>query len=268
MLYRAPYIRYWIVKPARTCCGSRGSSRSRLREGSGGASVSTSIDSRLLKLIRSCKKELRKAAAKRRRKVEAPGGVNQESRRSVANTQGKRAEALEAGGPRCQRKAAGASRELPPVPDETLKWLGSIDATKPVMKPFRYKQEKRYLCYCARIWPLGRDKAQEEHGIRFTDEQWGYLADVIRQLDIVADNNKRREEDQRQGMRQPWRHDGNREAEADTDSDSDIAALNQAKLGRKQYYNPLLHFTAILGIKEDGNWVLAYLHTCFLAGFL
>ncbi|KAL9560703.1 hypothetical protein ACKAV7_015194 [Fusarium commune] len=187
------------------------------------------------------------------------------------------------------------------VPDETLKWLGSIDATKPVTKPFRHKQEaatmerysadwERYLCYCARIWPLGRDKAREEHGIRFTDKQWGHLADVIRQLDIVADHNKRREEDQRQRRRQPQQQqnqksNSDREAEADSDTDfdsdikSDVTALDQAvcrfcissikqKLGRKQYHNPLLHFTAVLGIKEDGNWVPAHSHTRFLAGFL
>jgi hypothetical protein len=104
-----------------------------------------------------------------------------------------------------RRELARGLERLDRVPDETLKWLGSIDATKPVTKPFGHKQEaatmeqysadwERYLCYCARVWPLGRDKAREEHRIRFTDEQWGHLADVIRQLDIVADHNKRREE--------------------------------------------------------------------------
>jgi hypothetical protein len=33
-----------------------------------------------LKLVRSCEKELGEAAAERRRKVEVPGGVDQESR--------------------------------------------------------------------------------------------------------------------------------------------------------------------------------------------
>ncbi|RKL19513.1 hypothetical protein BFJ72_g15170 [Fusarium proliferatum] len=79
-LCRAPHVRYWIVETVRTRCGSRGSSRSSRssrsssREGSGG------VDAGLLKLIRSCEKELGKAAAERRRKVEAPGGVDQESR--------------------------------------------------------------------------------------------------------------------------------------------------------------------------------------------
>jgi hypothetical protein len=182
------------------------------------------------------------------------------------------------------------------VPDETLRWLGSIDATKPGTKPFGRKQEtasmdrysadwERYLCYCARIWPLGQDGAREEHGVRFTDEQWGYLADVIRQLDIVAKYNKRREEDKRRRRPQPQPQppsDTNLEAEADSDTDIDMEimdALDRAvcrfcissikqKLGRKHYRNPLLHFTAVLGIKEDGNWVPAHSHTRFLAGFL
>ncbi|KLP12887.1 Uncharacterized protein LW94_14400 [Fusarium fujikuroi] len=328
-LCRAPHIRYWIVEPVRTRCGSRGSSRSRSREGSGGARTRTSIDSGLLRLVRSCEKELGKAAAERRRTVEAPGGVDQESRwvqfmKWAAHLQGKDRLALHRAGlspiPKAselklwkqeardanarlralvesfRRELARGLERLDRVPDETLKWLGSIDATKPVTKPFGHKQEaatmerysadwERYLCYCARIWPLGRDKAQGEHGIRFTDEQWGHLADVIRQLDTVADDNKRREEDQRQRMqqqrqqRQGQESNGDRGAEADPDSDSDVAALDQAvcrfcissikqKLGRKQYYNPLLHFTAVLGIKEDGNWVPAHSHTRFLAGFL
>jgi hypothetical protein len=59
---------------------SSNSSRSSSREGSGGISISASVDSGLLKLVRSCEKELEKAAAEQRRKVKAPGGVDQESR--------------------------------------------------------------------------------------------------------------------------------------------------------------------------------------------
>ncbi|KAJ4045287.1 hypothetical protein NW763_010400 [Fusarium oxysporum] len=66
--------------------------------------------------------------------------------------------------------------------------------------------------------------------------------------------------------------------EADLDN-PELEALDRAvcrfylscikqKLGRKQYRNPLLHFTAVLGIKEDGSWAPAHSHTRFLAGFL
>jgi hypothetical protein len=341
-LRRAPHARYWIVETVRTRRGSRGSSRSSRsrsssREGSGGISVS--VDTELLKLVRSCEKELEKAVAERRRKVEAPGGVDQESRwvqfmKWAAHLQGKDKPELHRTGlppiPKTserklwkqeardanarlralvesfRRELARGLERLDRVPDETLKWLGSIDATKPVTKPFGHKQEaatmerysadwERYLCYCARIWPLGRDRARKEHGIQFTNEQWGHLADVIQQLDIVADQNRRREEDQGQRRRQQHyqKSNSNQEAEAEaqadsdtdfnsdvnSDADSDAAALDQAvcrfcissikqKLGRKQYRNPLLHFTAVLGIKEDGNWVPAHSHTRFLAGFL
>ncbi|KAH6982547.1 hypothetical protein EDB80DRAFT_656946 [Ilyonectria destructans] len=46
-----------------------------------------------------------------------------------------------------------------------------------------------------------------------------------------------------------------------------IGSIKQ-KLGRKQYHSPLLHFTAVLGITEDGKWIAAHSHTRFLAGFL
>ncbi|KAK7429727.1 hypothetical protein QQZ08_003753 [Neonectria magnoliae] len=50
----------------------------------------------------------------------------------------------------------------------------------------RYKSRwQRYLYYCARIWPLGRDGAKTEHGIRFTDEQWDALREAIHRLDAL-----------------------------------------------------------------------------------
>jgi hypothetical protein len=207
------------------------------------------------------------------------------------------------------------------VPDETLKWLGSIDSTKPSTKPFRRKQQaesiqrysgywERFLCYCARIFPLGQAGAQKEHGVRFTDEQWGHLGDMIQQLDIVADIVKRSEEEAKgkeKQQRQQKKKKKKRHTDIDLDTDIDtddtgtdtddnaadagleveeadldnpeLEALDRAvcrfylscikqKLGRKQYRNPLLHFTAVLGIKEDGSWAPAHSHTRFLAGFL
>ncbi|SCO86125.1 uncharacterized protein FRV6_10252 [Fusarium oxysporum] len=162
------------LKTSRVSSRSSRSSRSSSREGSGGVHVGASVDSGLLKLVRSCKKGLKKAAAKRRRKVEAPGGINQESRwvqfmKWAAYLQGKDKLALYRAGlspiPKtsklklwkqeardanarlralaesfCRELARGLER-LDRVPDETLKWLGSINATKPVTKPFGNKQE-------------------------------------------------------------------------------------------------------------------------------
>ncbi|KAL5592811.1 hypothetical protein FOBRF1_013119 [Fusarium oxysporum] len=371
-LRRAPQARYWIVEVVRTRRGRRGSSRSRSSsrsssrsnnstEGSG----ATGADAGLLKLVRRCEKELGEAAAERRRKVEAPGGVDQESRwvqfmKWASHLQGKDKLKLYQAGlspvPRSseqrlwrqedrdanarlrvlaesfRRELERGLERLDRVPDETLKWLGSIDSTKPSTKPFGRKQQaesmqrysgywERFLCYCARISPLGQAGAQKEHGIRFTNEQWGHLDDMIQQLDVVADIIKRSEEEgkgkgkgkEKQQQRQKKkkkkkkkkkRHtDTDLDTEMDTDigtdtddgadadadagleveeADSDnpeLEALDRAvcrfylscikqKLGRKQYRNPLLHFTAVLGIKEDGNWALAHSHTRFLAGFL
>jgi hypothetical protein len=84
-LRRAPHAKYCIVETVRTRRGSRGSSQSSRgssREGSGdvSAGVSVSIDPGLLKLVGSCETDLGKAAAERRRKGEARGEVDQQSR--------------------------------------------------------------------------------------------------------------------------------------------------------------------------------------------
>ncbi|KAM0540363.1 hypothetical protein ACHAO7_011272 [Fusarium culmorum] len=319
-LRRAPQARYWIVEVARTRRGRRRRSRSwsgsrsssNSTEGSTEGSGAIGADAGLLKVVRRYEKELGEAAAERRRKVEAPGGVDHESRwvqfmKWAAHLQGKDKLKLYQAGlspvPRSseqrlwrqedrdsnarlrvlaesfRRKLARGLERLDRVPDETLKWLGSIDSTKPSTKPFGLKQQaesmqrysgywERFLCYCVRISPLGQAGAQKEHGIRFTDEQWGHLNDILRQLDIVADIVKRSEEE--------GRIEGK---EADLDNNPEFEALDRdvcrlylscikQKLGRKQYRNPLLHFTAVLGIKEDGSWAQAHSHTRFLAGFL
>ncbi|KAH7190511.1 hypothetical protein DER44DRAFT_797014 [Fusarium oxysporum] len=191
-----------------------------------------------------------------------------------------------------RRELGRCMERLDRVPDETLEWLGSIDPTKPVSTPFGRKQQsdtmdrysacwQRYLCYCVRIQPLGRDRAKTEHGIRFTEEQWNSLADIVQRLDTVADKKKKQGQqqvmkDSREGDSDGGSAEGREEGE---EEDPDKEALDEAvfnfciksikqKLGRKQYHNPLLYFTAVLGIKEDGTWVPSYTHTRFLAGFL
>jgi hypothetical protein len=200
-----------------------------------------------------------------------------------------------------RRELGRCMERLDRVPDETLEWLGSIDPTKPVSTPFGRKQQsdtmdrysacwQRYLCYCVRIQPLGRDGAKIEHGIRFTEEQWNSLADNVQRLDTVADKKKRQGQQQQQvmtGSREgdkdggsaEGREEGEEGEEGEEEEDPDKEALDEAvfdfciksikqKLGKKHYHNPLLHFTAVLGIKEDGTWVPSHTHTRFLAGFL
>ncbi|KAL3587410.1 hypothetical protein FPOAC2_13307 [Fusarium poae] len=367
-LRRAPHARYWIVEVARTRhsrrrSSSSGSSDNNSSNSTDGFRAVTGADAGLLKLVRRCEKELGEAAAERRRKVESPGGVDHESQwvkfmKWASHLQGKDKAKLHQAGlapvPRLReqrlwrqedrdanarlrvlaesfrRELARGLARMDRVPDETLKWLNSIDPTKASATPFGRKQVaesmqrystycERFLCYCARILPLGKAEAQKEHGVRFTDEQWGHLSDMIQELDTVADIVKRREEGKGKEKQQQQQKkkktkksytaidldkdmdtgtDTGTDTDDDADADADAAdadvglrveeadldnpeleALDRAvccfylscikqKLGRKQYRNPLLHFAAVLGIKEDGNWTPAHSHTRFLAGFL
>ncbi|RSL44887.1 hypothetical protein CEP54_014509 [Fusarium duplospermum] len=72
------------------------------------------------------------------------------------------------------------------VPTETLMWLSGKESTKPGRRPFSIKETsstmdfyskcwQRYLCYCARMFGLGRDAARANNDIVFTDDQWNKL---------------------------------------------------------------------------------------------
>ena len=197
------------------------------------------------------------------------------------------------------------------VPNETLRWLNSINPETPVGQPFKLKEHEssnekywayggRYLCHCWRVWKLGRDKAQTEVGIRFTDEQWGRLCAVVEALD----NNKvgggvpgpsgptmgrsgcgSTVNDDRRGRRDDSGNDPNGDRESasneggendDDDEDEEEARQQQqqqeeerrrAVLDRRVFEffissikhkvaydvhrNPLVHFTAVLGIGDE-----------------
>ncbi|KAF5265527.1 hypothetical protein FOXYS1_3658 [Fusarium oxysporum] len=220
-LRKAPHARYWIVNPAAVWADRSGdNSSSMTEEGDGGGDG----DTVLLHTVRACEKDLKKAEVERQRQVEAPGGVDTESRwvqfmKWSAHLQqwdktmlyqaglSPAAAAVEQRMWPCKRREANQRlceltesfrRELgrcmeriDRVPGETLEWLGSIDPTKPVSTPFGRKQQsetmdrysacwQRYLCYCVRIQPLGRDGAKTEHGIRFAEEQWDAMTDIVR----------------------------------------------------------------------------------------
>ncbi|KAL5592492.1 hypothetical protein FOBRF1_013518 [Fusarium oxysporum] len=323
-LRKAPHARYWIVNPARGADAADADSSPATEH----VDDAVAGDTLLLQTVRACEKDLKKAEIERQRQVEAPGGVDTESRwvqfmKWSAHLQQRDKPMLYQAGlspasaaveqrmwPRERREANRRLRALTEsfrrelgrcmerldrVPDETLEWLGSIDPTKPVSAPFGRKQQsdtmdrysacwQRYLCYCVRIQPLGRDGAKAEHGIRFTEEQWNSLADIVQRLDTVVDKQKKQGQQQvlkvsREGDSDGGSAEGREEGEEGEEDDPDKEALDEAvfdfciksikqKLGRKQYHNPLLHFTAVLGIKEDGTWVPSHTHTRFLAGFL
>ncbi|EXK76569.1 hypothetical protein FOQG_18689 [Fusarium oxysporum f. sp. raphani 54005] len=246
-LRKAPRARYGIVNPAALRTG--GSDDDDNYSSSTAGNGDDDGDAILLRTVRACEKDLQKAEVERQRQVEAPGGVDTESRwvqfmKWSAHLQQKDKMMLRQARlspahatveqriwPRERREANRRLRKLTDsfrreldrcmerldrVPDETLEWLGSIDPTKPVSTPFGRKQHtdtidrysacwQRYLCYCVRIQPLGRDGAKMEHGIRFTDEQWDALADIVRRLDTVADKKKK------QGSREGDRNGGSAE---------------------------------------------------------
>ncbi|RBA11843.1 hypothetical protein FPRO05_14159 [Fusarium proliferatum] len=288
-LRKAPHARDWIVNPA--------------ADGATPAATTAAA-------FRACEKDLKEAEVERQRQVKAPGGVDAESRwvqfmKWSAHLQQRDKPMLYQAGlspasaaveqrmwPRERREANRRLRALAEsfrrelgrcmerldrVPDETLEWLGSIDPTKPVSAPFGRKQQSDTM-----------DRyTKAEHGIRFTEEQWNYLADIVQRLDTVVDKQKKQGQQQVLKVSREGDSDGGsaegreegEEGEEGEEDDPDKEALDEAvfdfciksikqKLGRKQYHNPLLHFTAVLGIKEDGTWVPSHTHTRFLAGFL
>lgn len=100
-------------------------------------------------------------------------------------------------GASCHRKLLDCMKRLDRVPEETLRWLGSIDPAKLVSAPFGWKQKaktldrygayiQRYLCYYVRVWPLGRREAEKQHKVRFSLLNWTALGVVAKQLDHVA----------------------------------------------------------------------------------
>ncbi|KAI3317262.1 hypothetical protein HD806DRAFT_492673 [Xylariaceae sp. AK1471] len=177
------------------------------------------------------------------------------------------------------REVARCVGRLGLVPHETLRWLASIDTNKPAGRPFGVKEHpssmeryrgywRRYLCFCIRAYRLGRDERKTRYGIRFTDRQWARLKAVASllaiELDMAADNN-----------------DNNNDADVDeAEVEEQARALDRAvfmfcvesleqKVAFDVYVNPLLHFTAVLGIDgQRGGWKQAKDYTGQLAGIL
>jgi hypothetical protein len=92
-----------------------------------------------------------------------------------------------------ERVMARCTRRLTLVPDETRRWLNSIDPKSPVGQPFKLKDHEssmekykrygaRYICYCFGAWEMGRETAKAELGVRFTDRQWDQLGAVVASL--------------------------------------------------------------------------------------
>ena len=262
----------------------------------------------LVKMAEVCELGIVEEEKKRRQLVETPGGVNtdsrwvkfmklahhlkQKNRKMLYETAASAAtkavekrwyqqEAIKANrrlrklGASFDRVLTRCTKRLDRVPDQTLKWLSSIDATKASSEPFSRNQEaatteryssywRRYLCYCVRVWPLGRSEAKAEHGVWFTDLQWDGLGEVVQRLDAFVSIAKEDE---------PGEDGGDEETPEKDALDKAvfqycISSIKQ-RLGKKQYRNPLLHFIAVLGIDRSAeSWIPSHSHTRFMAGFL
>ncbi len=167
---------------------------------------------------------------------------------------------------------------------------------------------KRYLSYCLRAYKLGRAEAADQRMVRFSDPQWEALAQVVHQLDRQAQPTSERTSPDREQEGGGWDGDFDSE-DSDEDSDEDrhedsivdhepvgervrgpgdlgdtrsadevqldqavfrfcIVTLKQ-KVAVDLFANPLLHFTAVLGI--DGPrlaWRPARHATGQLAGIM
>ena len=156
------------------------------------------------------------------------------------------------------------------VPHETLRWLNSIDPMKPAGRPFtlkeneksmyRYRQfMKRCLVYCSRAARLGRSKAQLQHQIQWTDEQWRLLEQINEELTRLG----------------PVRGDLSAEECAEVEAELDQAVFQycismlRQQVAFKVFVNPLLHFAAVLGINDvTGGWAEPKHYTASLAGLV
>lgn len=277
---RRSQARYWVV-------ASRSADDS-------GSTEEVQLD-RLAAAVKACEEALAKEAHERRMKVEEPGGPDVMSRwveymkwtihlqkrdraairaaglgpMTAAAERNERSREKVAENTRLRVLAGSFERELrrcaqriDRVPTQSLKWLASVDPTKPVGEPFRMKDRdktwefycgryQQYLCYCARMAELGRSRARREHGVQFNNEQWRALRAMVRQLDRAQD--------------------GGEEALAALDGAVLAFCICSVKqrLSKWAYVSPLLHFTSVLAIDVTGQrWMPAHSFTRHLAGFL
>jgi superfamily II DNA helicase RecQ len=204
------------------------------------------------------------------------------------------------------RELDRCSSRIERVPIETLRWLAGVDMNKPAGRPFEMKQElrtmdryrvywKRYLCYCVRAYGLGRSRAQEKYRVQFTDTQWDVLRNLVSALEDTDSINswsvmRRRSsvsyEDGSAAESESWYdiNDSTRRSSSpcstpDMDEERDraldrqvfefcITSLKQ-KVAVNIFRNPLLHFTAVLGINgTNKSWRPATEYTGQLAGLI
>lgn len=142
----------------------------------------------------------------------------------------------------------------------------------------------RYLGFCFRAYKVGREEAFKRWAIRFTDEQWGLLSDVVYALenesisssqdsgffsdggDQSSDEGREEEEEEEedaQGTANPGK------AALDWAVYRFLASSIKQNVGGNVYTNPLLCFCAMLGIrKQPLGYAEPQLYTGMLAAIM
>ncbi|KAK5994713.1 ATP-dependent DNA helicase tlh2-like protein [Cladobotryum mycophilum] len=200
------------------------------------------------------------------------------------------------------REVDRCSWRLDSVPKETLQCLHGIEAGKPNSRPFGHTAQERsqskyqsvghrYLGFCWRAYHMGREEAATRLGMRFTDEQWGLMADVARELENqqlcdrvgqprLHNNNDIFSEDDNSESGSEGEGEGEEEEEEGGRERVPTAALDQAvfrfmiasikvRVGGDMYSNAMLCFCAAAGIRRHPlGYMEAYLYTGILAALV
>ncbi|KJZ69994.1 hypothetical protein HIM_10605 [Hirsutella minnesotensis 3608] len=185
---------------------------------------------------------------------------------------------------------------LDSVPRETLQLLASISPTVLEGKPFGRKGREasmakyrsvghRYLGFCFRAYKQGREEALERWAVRFTDEQWGLLGDLVYSLDDRAGSQDSGFFSDGEQVRDEVSEEAEQDCGQDDDEDylstnPEEAALDWAvyrflvssikqNVGGNVYTSPLLCFCAALGIKKHPlGYAEPQLYTGMLAAIM
>ena len=188
------------------------------------------------------------------------------------------------------------------VPVETLQLLGSISPTALTGVPFGRKGTEeamrkyrsighRYLSFSLRAHRLGREEAWEQLAIRFTDEQWCLLGDIVYELDGNGGSSQDSgffsrgqasegvDGDEGSGDSDDDNGDDNRSVDNSSPGPDEgpldgavfgflISSIKQ-NVGGDVYASPLLCFCAALGIRgQPLGFTEPQLYTGLLAGIM
>lgn len=192
------------------------------------------------------------------------------------------------------REVDRCSWRLDSVATETRHRLASIDPQLSAKLPFSRKAEEtsmakyrsvgqRYLGFCWRAYQLGREEANTQYAVRFSDEQWSLLQDIVHELNEAEGIQDSSFNGSSNG------NDGYRYQDEDEDEDEDeagsmvpkgiateaidrtvflfvVASIKDCVWG-DLYTSPLLCFCAALAINNQPlGYREAHLYTTFLAG--